>query len=253
MIRVGSSLPFRYLFIAFIAALSVQFAAQLTAAQTSKLDQDLGKELRSFTVVKLDAAAARQPAGQNRTLNLRAGEREYSLELVPNDLRSPRYRAEETGPDGVREVPFGGVNTYKGKVSGDETSRVRLSIEGSKVEGYFFAASGSERFYIEPAAHFSRSAQPGELVIYKAEDLRNPVMPGCDLHIDQKIAAREKLVAPQMSPEMAAMRVIEIATDGDFEYTSATGGSLTTNADILNTINMLEGVYEDELGITFDV
>jgi hypothetical protein len=254
MIRERSSLPFRHLFIAFIAALSVQFAA----AQTSKLDKDLSKELRSFTVVKLDApaidAAARQPAGQNRTLSLRASDREFTLDLVPNDLRSPRYRAEETGPGGVKEVPFGGVNTYKGKISGDEASRVRLSIEGNKVEGYFFTAS--DRFYIEPASHFSRSAQPGEMVVYKAEDLLNPVTFSCGLHIDQKIAAGEKFVAPslgQTSPETATMRVIEIATDGDFEYTGALGGSPATNADILNTINMLEGVYEDELGITFDV
>jgi hypothetical protein len=235
----------------FIFLLLAILTAQIASAQSSKLQKDLSLELRNFSLIRLDAGAAREQVAQNRALNFRAGDRDFSLELAPNDLRSPRYRAEETGPEGVREVPFPGVNTYKGKVSGDSSSSVRLFIDGNKIEGYFF--TGDDKFYIEPAAHFSRSAQAGELVIYKAEDMLHPAGLNCGLHVDQKIAAGKELVSSQMAPEVVTLRVIEIATDADFEYMTATGNSLATNADILNSINMVEGVYEDELGITFDV
>jgi Metallo-peptidase family M12B Reprolysin-like/Reprolysin family propeptide/FG-GAP-like repeat/FG-GAP repeat len=247
MIRERRSLPFCHLFIAFIAVFSAQFAA----AQTSKLDKDLSKQLRGFTVVKLAAGEAHKTAGQNRTFSLRAQDRDFTLELELNDLRSPRYKAEETGSNGVREIPFAGVTTYKGKVAGDDASKARISINGARVEGYFF--TGADKFFVEPAANFSRSAQPGDLIVYKAEDILDPVEFSCGLHIEEKMAAGKELAASQMSPEVSTLRVIEIATEADLEYVNATGNSAATNADILNTINMVEGVYEDELGITFSV
>ena len=247
MFRKSRSLPFYH----FIILAIIAVASQAAPAQTLKLQKDLSSQLRNYTLVTLDPAAAREQAGQNRVLNFHVGSRDYTLQMEPNDLRSPRYRAEETSPEGVRAVPFPGVTTYKGIVMGDASSRVRLLIDGSRVEGYFF--TGEDKFYVEPASHFSNLARSEELVIYKAEDMLHPADFKCDLHIDQKMSAGKELVASQMPPEVATMRVIEIATDADFEYMSATGNSAATNADILNSINMVEGVYQDELGITFDV
>jgi len=247
MFRKHRSLPFYCLIILSLAI----FASQTVTAQSDDLQKDLNTELRNYTLIRLDPGAVLEQARSTRTLNLRAGERDFVLEIVPRDLRSPRYRAEETGPGGVREIPFGGVNTFKGKVAGDSSSNVRLFIDGNKIEGYFF--TGSDKFFVEPASHFSRSAQPGEVVIYQAEDILHPVSLSCETHVQQKIAAGRELAAAQMVPEVLAFRVIEIATDADFEYTSATGSSLTTNADIMNTMNMVEGVYENELNITFQV
>ncbi len=240
----------RYRSLSFYLFIILAFAVQAVPAQ-SDLRKDLGAELKNYTLMKLNAGAAREQAGQSRTLTLRAGARDYILELAPNDLRSPRYRAEETNRGGVSEVPFGGVNTFKGKVSGDGGSSVRLFIAGSKIEGYFF--TGSDKFFVEPASHFSLSAQPDDLIIYKAEDILHPVSFNCDLHVQQKIAAAKELVASRIVPDVISFRVIEIATDADFEYVSSMGNSLAANADIFNSINMVEGVYENELGITFDI
>lgn len=245
MFRKYRSLSFYLLVILSAAFLAAQVQAQ------SDLQKDLGAELKNYSLIRLDMSAAREAAGQTRSLTLQAAGRDYNLELAPNDLRSPRYRAEETGPVGVREVPFGGVNTFKGKVAGDSGSVVRLFVDGSKIEGYFF--TGGDKFFVEPASHFSRSAQPDDLVVYKAEDMLHPVNFHCDQHVQQKIAAGEKLVAAQMVPDVISFRVIELATEADFEYVSATGNSVATNADIFNAINMVEGVYENELGITFDI
>lgn len=240
----------RSLFLRFIFLSLAFFAFQSVSAQSNNLQADLSSELRKFTLVKLDPGTAREAAA-SRTFNIKAEEGDYSLVLTANDLRSPRYRAEETVPDGVKAVPFGGVNTYKGKVAGDDASSVRLFIDGDKIEGYFF--TGGDRFFIEPASHFSRSAQADDLVVYRMEDILHPASLNYESHVPEKMEAGMKFVAPEMVPEVAGFRVIELATDADFEFVSSMGGSLTTNADVLNSINMVEGVYENQLGITFDI
>jgi hypothetical protein len=255
MFRKRRSLSFYFLIILSMVFFASQAAAAQSddraADQAADLQKDLSAELAKYTLARVDSAAAREQADRTKRLRLRAADRDYDLELAPNDMRSPRYRAEETGPNGVREVAFGGVNTFKGKVAGDSGSNVRLFIDGNKIEGYFF--TGRDKFMVEPASHFSKAAQPDDLVIYRLEDMLHPVSLNCKTHVHQKIAAGAELAAAQMVPEVVGLRVIEIATDADFEYTSATGASAATNADILNTMNMVEGVYENELGITFQV
>jgi hypothetical protein len=227
------------------------FTAQTAAAQSNDVRKDLNGELKNYTIVSLDSSAARQQVDHTKKLTLRSGDRDFELELTPRDLRSARYTAEETGPGGNKEVPFGGINTFKGKITGDSASSVRLYMDGSKIEGYFFTAT--EKFYVEPAGHFSRSANPNELVVYKAEDMLHPFSLHCEHHVQDKIEAGKTFVAPEMVPEVLSLRVVEVATDADFEFVSSMGDSLSTNADVMNSLNMVEGVYENELGITFSV
>jgi hypothetical protein len=47
--------------------------------------------------------------------------------------------------------------------------------------------------------------------------------------------------------------VVEIATEADFEYVNKFGGSAQANNEILRVLNIVEGVYEKELGITFSI
>ena len=234
----------------FILSL-VFLASQTVAAQSKNLKADLSSELKKFTLVKRSAEMSADQTARSRTINLTAEDRDYTISLVPNDLRSARYRAEETGPDGVKEIPFGGVNTYKGKVAGDDGSSARFFIDGNKIEGYFF--TGSDKFFVEPASHFSRAAAPDDLVIYRMEDMLRPAAFNFENHVHQKMEAGMKTVAPGLVPEVVNLRVIELGTEADFEFVNATGGSLSTNADVMNSINMVEGVYENELGITIDV
>ena len=52
---------------------------------------------------------------------------------------------------------------------------------------------------------------------------------------------------------LTGLRVIEIATEADFQYVTATGGAAATNAEILSILNLVEGMYENEIGLTISV
>ena len=108
---------YRSLSLHTILLLTVTLLISLAAsAQTSNLEKSLNKELKKFSLATIDSNRAKQQVGQNSRLTLRAENRDFELILTPNDLRSSHYHAEETGPNGVKEVQFGGVNTFKGKV-----------------------------------------------------------------------------------------------------------------------------------------
>jgi hypothetical protein len=47
--------------------------------------------------------------------------------------------------------------------------------------------------------------------------------------------------------------VVEIATEADFEYTSALGGSANANNDILSVMNGVQAIYQRDIGVTFSV
>src|SRR5215204_2542585 len=137
-------------------------------SQDSDLRNDLNRSFTKFDVVRLSAGGGPLAEGANRTLSLQAAGKQYDLVLAPNDLRSARYRAEDTNMMGVTNVAAPSVNTFKGKIAGSDGSEVRLTIDGDRIEGFFQDANG--RLFIEPAKKYSPLAQPGESVIYRAED-----------------------------------------------------------------------------------
>jgi len=49
-------------------------------------------------------------------------------------------------------------------------------------------------------------------------------------------------------------KVVEIATEADFDYVSAFGGdSTSTNNNILSIMNQVQAIYERDIGLTFTV
>ena len=84
------------------------------------------------------------------------------------------------------------INTYKGKISGDSSSEVRLTLDGNKVTGSF--QSGSTPYFVEPARKYSGTALSTDLVVYQeadslvqspfysASDLPGQINYGSDLH-----------------------------------------------------------------------
>jgi hypothetical protein len=217
--------------------------------------QDLNGDLNNFFIkydlIRLDNQAARQNAENGQMILIRTSERAFQLALVPNDLRSPRYRAEETSANGVSQLQKSAVNTFKGTVSGEGNSMVRLMIGDSALEGYF--DSNGTRFFIEPARKYSRFASEDELIIYRETDLRNDYGFFCETSVGQKIERGKEIAAVNSTNRFSPLRVIEIATDADFEYVTALGSSAQANSEILGILNMAEGIYETELGLTFSV
>ncbi len=232
-----------------MALAGIMMLGTLAFGQNEQLNGDLGKSFSKFDVARTGESL--RTNGGKKQIHLSAAGRSVELNIAPHDVRSPRYRAEDTTSEGVRLLERTPVNTYKGTIAGTAKSQVRLTINGGNVEGYF--ESNGERFLIEPASKYSSSAAAGELVVYKAEDslLKNEFFCGSD--IEEKMEHGKSLAKGQTPIGSLTFQTIEIATDADREYVNLLGGAAQANSEILSIFNMIEGVYESELGLTFRV
>ncbi|MDQ6788785.1 MAG: FG-GAP-like repeat-containing protein [Acidobacteriota bacterium] len=224
--------------------------AAFSFGQTGNLQDDLGNTFKKFDLVKFNNQTTSRKVQTENTLSIATAEKNFELVLTPNDLRAARYRAEDVSGNGVHQIERGEVTTFKGEISGEANSQVRLLIDGAKIEGYFI--SGNEMFVVEPAQKYSRSAAAEDYVVYRSEDMINPQSYACD--VEEKIEQGKQLVSTSsvQSPQ-AGLRVVEIATEADFEFVTALGGASQANSEILNILNMVDGVYQRELGLSISV
>jgi len=237
-----------------ISALSAVFLLMIlftinAFAQNATLRNDLGKSFKKFDIIQLNENSRQNL--KNGALTIQTVEKNYQLNIQPRDLRSPRYRAEDTGANGVRQLAKMPVTTFKGTVADDANSQVRLTIDDSKVEGYF--TSNGERFFIEPASNYSRSAKENELVVYSFEDILLEKGFACPLDLAERIEDGKKMVSLDNSSLANGLRVVEIATEADFDFVQSATNAGGANAKILSILNMVEGVYETELNLTVNV
>lgn len=216
--------------------------------------QDLGSDLSNsfakYDLIRMENQAQRN-AENGKIVSIRTSERSFELVLTPRDLRSPRFKAEDAGAGGVTQLGRGEVNTFKGKISGEAASEVRLTIDRTKIEGYFH--SNGERFFIEPAQKYSRFAAAGDLVVYRERDLRKDSSFYCETGVSEQIERGKEIVAANIANRPQALKLIELATEADFEYVTALGSPAQANAEIMSILNMSEGIYQSELGFTFSV
>ncbi len=220
-------------------------------AQNDGLRGDLKKSFNKFNLVKLDAGAAFRNAQARQTIVIPSAAGNYELNLMPHDLRTRAYRAEETTANGNFTLDRSAVTTFKGKISGESESEVRLTIDGAKVEGYFVGANGA-KFYIEPAKHFSKFADDKDFVIFTEKDFLKDDGFECLSEIGEKIERGKEIIGSRPST-VSSLRVIEIATEADNAFVNELGGAAQANNEILSILNLIEGSYESELGLTFDV
>lgn len=235
------NIPFTILFLLLFAF----------SAFAQNLQSDLGKSFIKYDLIRLDKQAARQRIENGKTLSMAAAGRNFELNLTPRDLRAAHYRAEDSGLMGAREIKDSQITTFKGKISGEIGSEVRLSIDVEKIEGYFDA--DGERYFVEPASKYSAFAAENDLVIYREQDLLETGELICDM--TEKLERGREMVAPNVAAAAPqALRVIELATEADFQYLAIFANSPTrANNEILSVLNMIEGTYERELGLTFSV
>jgi hypothetical protein len=220
-------------------------------AQNSKVRDDLAASFRKFDLVNVGGNTSENINGSSRNLSFSLDGEQVDLILVPNDLRAEGYRAEDTGPVGVRNIDAPAVTTYKGFVKGRSGSEARLSINGSKVEGFF--TLGRDRFFIEPAQKYSKAASASESVIYRAEDSLVDSTFACDADVPTRIGMGEKManVGEAATPEV--QRRFDIATEADREFVNIFGSPEAANSEILSVLNMVEGTYSVELNLRIRV
>ena len=220
-------------------------------AQNDRLQSDLKNSFKQFDLVKIDSKAAFRNAQARQTIVVPAATGNIELNLMPHDLRTRAFRAEETTAAGNFALERSAVTTFKGKISGESESEVRLTMDGVKIEGYFVGSNGVKQ-YIESAGHYSKLAGEKDFVVFGEKDFLKNDGFECLSELGEKIERGREIVGSRPSA-VSALRVIEIATEADNAFVNEHGGAAQANNEILSILNLIEGTYESELGLTFDV
>ncbi len=222
-----------------------------SAQESDALKNDLGNSFKSVNVVRLNTREAIRQAKASQIISFSTPNRTFELSLTPHDLRSSRYIAEDVTANGTRRLEKVPVTTYKGKIVGETESEVRLTMDDSGIEGYFSA--GAERYFIESAKKYSDLAAAGEFVVYRAEDVIRDKSFSCPQDLTGEIEDGQKMVLSGNVQSLAGQKAIEIATEADFDFVNTTTNAAGANAKILSILNMVEGLYENELNLTVSV
>ena len=221
------------------------------SAQSDALKNDLGNSFKSANVVRLNIREAIRQAKTSQIISFLTANRTFELSLTPHDLRSSRYIAEDVTANGTRRLEKAPVTTYKGKIVGETDSEVRLTMDDSGIEGYFSA--GAERYFIESAKKYSDLAGVGEFVVYRAEDVIRDKSFSCPQDLTGEIEDGKKMVLSGNVQTLAGQKAVELATEADFDFVNTTTNAAGANAKILSILNMVEGLYENELNLTVSV
>lgn len=179
------------------------------------------------------------------------------MQLRPNDLRAANYRAESVELDGkTYSLPRAPVDTYKGNVEGVWASDARFTIDDDKIEGMIITPD--ESYFVEAASKYSGAANSSEYIVYRSEDVRADIVRTCADSLGEQIT---KNANNFMSSETAGVpaavfspfKLVELATEADFEYVQAKGSASQANQEILSIMNGVQAIYERDIGLTFKV
>jgi Metallo-peptidase family M12/Calx-beta domain/Reprolysin family propeptide/Bacterial pre-peptidase C-terminal domain len=258
--------------LAFPSLGSKSFAAPANAAQepvvTGELvqsqprDEELSKHLRKYDLIRMDPARVAAQVRNKGRLLLKSSVRDFDLQLTPHDMRSSDYTAQVIDSAGVRhQLPKTEVNTYKGEVKGLPGAQARFSLTERGTEGAIITKQG--RYFLQPARSISKQARTDEFVLYDSADVATEEATCGVTLADEVVAQQEAALAGATGPidaeasgpisSISPMKVARIATDADGEYVAAFGGASQANAQITSILNFVDGIYQSEIGITFQI
>ena len=88
--------------------------------------------------------------------------------------------------------------------------------------------------------------------------MRPDVIRTCADPLGNKVEVNAKELMSSAADEIqpavfSPFKVVDMATEADFEYTSALGGSAAANNDILSIMNQVQGIFERDIGLTFSI
>ena len=239
-----------------LTGLSLTWLAGSSAAPKPKAtQQQIEKVLRHHEAMRLDAADTARQVRQTGRLQLATASQRFSLELTPNDLRAPNYRAEEVLANGdghAVDMSAAPVHTYRGTVQGMNGTEARFTIDDQKVEGVII--TGGERYYLEPQRNYSAQATANDYIFYKGSDVIEGALGTCAT-MDSKLRSEVHRLASKVEQATAvsSYKQVELATEADYEYVNFFGGSSAANTEIINIMNQVDGLYRSEMGVTFQI
>lgn len=247
-----------------------QDAPMVAAELTQQRDPELAKLFRNYDVLKLDPAIAASQMRRTGKLMLGTSAGQFDLKVAPHDIRSDDYVAQVIGSDGIaQKLARTPANTFKGEVRGLPQAQVRLTIEQDSIEGSIITKS--ERYFIQPARALSRASRSDEFVFYRGSDVIKDAGE-CGVTLADEVAAEEERArstagsgsktsasslttsdeASEITP-LSPLKIVRLVTDADAEYVTALGSVAQANSQIVSIMNQVDGIYQVEIGVTFQI
>lgn len=166
----------------------------------------------------------------------------FDLELEANDRL---MRAARQNP------LLDGVTIYRGEIAGRPGSWARIVVADGVPQGMFW--DGQEMYAIE-APGDSIVATDAPIIFRLADAQIAPGSMSCgatSMSMTSAAAALDGLVDElgPISQAPGAISEIEMGAVGDFEFTSDKGGDAGAATAITNRLNMVDGIFSQQLGI----
>ena len=232
-----------------LSGLGLSAGPQEVPSRTREVARALDPVLSNYEVIRMEPGEVERQVRTTGELRLRFDGTDFYFNLEPHDLRAPNYRAEATGPGGVRRrLPPQPVHTFKGVLAGREDTRGRFNLTDGGVEGVVYAPDGW--YYVEPLRNHFPSASPGDLVVYRHSDIKAGEALKCDVSLPGRLQRGVARVATQTESDPSTNLinyVADVATEADYEYVQAAGGVEEANREIEGILNVVEEVFQKEL------
>lgn len=210
----------------------------------------LGKWYKSYKIAEfdLDALNKKMIAEKgNSSIDLRFGEESWKLNLFKNELRSSNYKSFKTENKEQIELKNQPNITYAGYASNNPDNYVRLTISDEIFRGYI-VVDGQSHYFIQ-LKHIIRNSNKNIIVIYQAKDQKENNSSSCGVTNEQEQAFLSRVQTSALAVRSGAStcRILELATDADFEWFQQYGSN--SNNEILSIVNMIQGTYQNNFNL----
>jgi hypothetical protein len=148
-----------------------------------------------------------------------------------------------------------GVGIYRGNLSGNTNSWVRIVVHDGLPRGFVW--DGKDLYAIEvPGDSLVATTLP---VIYRLAD--TVIEPGSMMCGDEALSGKGSAVYTKIVGELdavtsqapGAVSVIDIGAVADFEFTSVAGDHAATVIEIVDRMNRVDGIFSQEIGVQISV
>jgi len=225
------------------AGVTLALFSSLYAGQPGGVTVSHYETLQRLSMQAADANIGQKPhAAGPIALGFDALGQTFDFQLEPNSgLLSAASR--EALPDGV--------GIYRGYLAGNPESWARIVIFEGMPRGLFW--DGTQMYAIEaPGDSIVKAASP---IIYRlADTFIEPGTMSCgSKSLSGNGATLYTKVVGELGSALAqgpgAVSEISIGAVGDFEFTTAQGGDAAAAAAIITRLNMVDGIYSQDIGV----
>jgi hypothetical protein len=246
---------------AFIAAAAFFASPTASSQDRRRVREAVERAIVNFDEMTLDPSSLLSEVRKTGRVTLATSHGTFELEVEPFDIRTGNYRAVAVGEGGVvTELPRTPSRAFRGKVVGMADTHVRLVLDDGEFQGII--VTPLENYYIQSERDFSSAAGSKDFVFYAGSSVKS-AGGECGTTLAEKIDSHAGGAQPEATHASKGLTTgdafapkpeAEVATDADFEFTQTFGGNAnTTNADILNIMTQVDGIYDAQMGIKIRV